>query len=239
MDGWIKLHRKFLEWEWFDTDNMVKLFIYLLLSANHTPQKWRGETIGRGQILTGRQRLSEKLRISERNIRTCLSRLEKTGELTIKTTSKYSIITLCNYDTYQTEKLLTDQQSDQQPTSNRPATDQQPTTNKNDKKDKKVKNERNSLKEVTMLWDDEEFFHVWEFWKKYKQEQFRFKYKSTISEQGALSKLYELSGGKLETAMLIIKQSIQNGWQGLFELKGEFKNKIYDREQIFADLQAG
>ena len=90
-----------------------------------------------------------------------------------------------------------------------------------------------------MLWDDEEFFHVWEFWKKYKQEQFRFKYKSTISEQGALSKLYELSGGKLETAMLIIKQSIQNGWQGLFELKGEFKNKIYDREQIFADLQAG
>ena len=177
MDGWIKLHRKFLEWEWFDTDNMVKLFIYLLLSANHTPQKWRGETIGRGQILTGRQRLSEKLRISERNIRTCLSRLEKTGELTIKTTSKYSIITLCNYDTYQTEKLLTDQQSDQQPTSNRPATDQQPTTNKNDKKEKKIK-------------EDEDEDAAASIWKNFWNKEVRLVYGEHLIRRHPQSKIF-------------------------------------------------
>ena len=73
---------------------------------------------------------------------------------------------------------------------------------------------------------ENEFLQIWEFWKKYKREQFNFSYKE-IGEQGALSKLYELSGGKLENAMMIVKQSIQNGWKGFFELKNE-PNKIID-----------
>ena len=92
MEGWIKLHRRFLEWEWFDIEDMVQLFIYLLLSANHEAQKWRGQTIERGQVLTGRIKLAEKLGKTERRIRTCLSRLESTGELTKKPTIKFFII---------------------------------------------------------------------------------------------------------------------------------------------------
>jgi len=91
-------------------------------------------------------------------------------------------------------------------------------------------------KEIIYPWNEIEFSQIWEFWKKYKKEQFRFVYKE-IGEQGALSKLSELSDGKLEIAMLIIKQSIQNGWSGLFTLKGKYKTQEYDREQIFADLQ--
>lgn len=100
----------------------------------------------------------------------------------------------------------------------------------------RVKESKAEESKVIIPFDDEKFIQVWDFWKKYKKEQFNFTHKP-IGEQGALSKLYELSGKDVGKAMLIIKQSIQNGWVGLFELKGEFKNKEYDREKIFNDLR--
>ena len=102
----------------------------------------------------------------------------------------------------------------------------------NAKKESKVKEIKEKESKVKYTWDDERFSQVWEFWKKYKKEQFRFTYKN-IGENGALAKLYDISGGKIETAMMIIKQSIQNGWQGLFELKGENKNQEYNRQEIY------
>ena len=95
----------------------------------------------------------------------------------------------------------------------------------NAKKKRKVKETKEKESKVNYPWDELEFSQIWEFWKKFKKEQFKFTYQS-IGEQGALSKLYELSGGKLETAMLIVKQSIQNGWKGFFELKDEVGKKI-------------
>jgi len=50
---WIKLYRKFDEWEWFNISEMVHLYIYLLLNANNIDGEWRGVQIKRGQILTG------------------------------------------------------------------------------------------------------------------------------------------------------------------------------------------
>ena len=103
---------------------------------------------------------------------------------------------------------------------------------------KETKEKESKVKEskVNYPWDELEFSQIWEFWKKYKSQQYNFTYKE-IGEQGALSKLVELSDGKLETAMLIVKQSIQNGWKGFFELKGNLKTQEYDRDQIFADLR--
>lgn len=64
----------------------------------------------------------------------------------------------------------------------------------------------------------ETFNVAWEYWKAFKKEQFRFTYKP-MGENGALEDLWEISGGNEETAKQIIKQSIKNGWRGLFELK--------------------
>ena len=33
-NGWIRLHKRFLQWEWLDKPEMVQLFLYLLLKAN-------------------------------------------------------------------------------------------------------------------------------------------------------------------------------------------------------------
>ena len=86
-NGWIKLHRKFLEWEWFDKPEMVQLFIFLLLSANHADNDWRGMTIKRGQLVTSYASIKEKTGLSVQTIRTCIRRLKSTSELTSKVTS--------------------------------------------------------------------------------------------------------------------------------------------------------
>lgn len=59
-------------------------------------------------------KLMEALRLSERQVRTCISRLKSTGEVSVKTTNKFTIITICNYDRYQSENLPSDGQNDGQ-----------------------------------------------------------------------------------------------------------------------------
>lgn len=68
---------------------------------------------------------------------------------------------------------------------------------------------------------DEDFIRWWNLWKEYKREQHRFTYKGRTSEQAALKKLANLSGGDSNVACMIIEQSIGNGWKGFFELKPE------------------
>ena len=101
MNGWIKLHRKIKEWEWYQDANTFRVFIHLLIEANHEPTKWRGKDINRGQVLTGRKQLSAALDISEQSIRTAIARLKSTNELTSDSTNQFTIYTLSNYNKYQ------------------------------------------------------------------------------------------------------------------------------------------
>ena len=127
MEGWITLHRKFLSWEWFDKPEMVQLFIWLLLNANYADTKWQGKVIKRGQILTTTPKIMEALRLTEQQARTCIGRLKSTGEITCKSTNKYTIITICNYDRYQDVNFENNGQNNGQ--ANTPATDKQRTNN--------------------------------------------------------------------------------------------------------------
>ena len=119
--------------------NICHMAIHLLLKANHTPQSfvWNGksEIINTGQILTGRKALSDETGQSQQQVRTSLLTLSNPtiGFLTIKTTNKFSIISIGKYGEYQ--ELSTNKLTNKQPTTN-----QQLTTNNNDKN---VKNEKN------------------------------------------------------------------------------------------------
>ena len=157
-EGWIKLYRKFSEWEWFNISEMVHLFIYLLINANHQDGEWRGINIKRGQILTGLNTLNNDTKISIQTLRTCLKRLEKTQEINIQSTNKYSIITICKYDDYQQDQQTTNKQPNKQLTSN-----QQTTNNKQEYKEEK------EIKEVlnTKTWRDD-----FEIYKKECREAF-------------------------------------------------------------------
>lgn len=104
MVGHIKIDRKILNWEWYSDYKMVHLFLHLLIKANYKENKWQGRVINRGQLITGIHKLSGNTGLSVSQTRTCLSKLQTTGEIAIEVTNKYSIITICKYETYQSEK---------------------------------------------------------------------------------------------------------------------------------------
>lgn len=136
IDRWIKTYEKLLKWEWYGDPLMVATLIHLLLKANWKDKKWRGVDVKRGQLITSRTRLAEEIGLTERQLRTCLERMQETGEIACETTNRYTIITICNYDIYQdkteaqrpAERPAESQTNDQQTTNKRPTGSQQTTT---------------------------------------------------------------------------------------------------------------
>ena len=133
MNGWIKVHRKFLDWEWFNKSEAVHLFMYLVLKANHKDGQWQGIDIKKGQFVTSFGKISSDTGISLQTIRTLLKKFEKTNEINIQTTNKFTIVTLCKYECYQQENEPTNTQL----TNEQQTTNKQLTTNKNNKNEKK------------------------------------------------------------------------------------------------------
>ena len=114
MEGWIKLHRKILDWEWY-TDAPVRiLFEHLLLTANYEDKRWKGITIKRGQKVTSRQHLAEETGLTEQQVRTALAKLKSTQNITSKTTNKYTLISIVKYNIYQLNENENNQQNNQQ-----------------------------------------------------------------------------------------------------------------------------
>lgn len=140
--GFITLHRKMLEWEWYTDNNVKVLFLHCLFKANHKAKKWQGITIERGQFITGRKQLSLETGLTEQQVRTALTKLNG-KELTIKTTNKYSVVTVVNYSTYQDIDNKINQQVNQQITNKQPTNNQQVTTTNNDNNNNNDNNDNN------------------------------------------------------------------------------------------------
>lgn len=139
-NGWIKLHRKFLNWEWHQKPEIVLLFINLLLLANHEDNKWQGITIKRGQLITSLNSLNEITGISVQSLRTCMNKLISTGEITSESTNRFRLITIMKYDDYQSVERKSTNISTDKLTINQQSTNNQLTTNKKYNKDKNDKN---------------------------------------------------------------------------------------------------
>ena len=139
-NGWLKIFRKIKKWKWYQKSEMVHLFLHFIFSANHEDKEWQGQTIKRGQFITGRNKLNTETGISAQTIRTCINRLKSTNEITSKSTNKFTIITVINYDKYQLDIKKSTSKITSKLTNHQPTTNQQLTTNKNDKNDKNDKN---------------------------------------------------------------------------------------------------
>lgn len=145
MEGWIKLYRKFLQWEWSDIPEMVTLFIHLILLANTSDGEWHGLAYTKGQLITSVGSLSKKTGLSVQQVRTCLNRLKSTNEITIKSTNKNTIISICKYESYQVNTSEDNKQNNEQ--TNNQITNNQQTNNKQITTDKEYKNVKNIEKE--------------------------------------------------------------------------------------------
>lgn len=101
MDGWIKLHRSLLEWEWFTDSNTLHVFIYLLLKANIKEVKYKGFMVPVGSLIVSVREVGEVLGLSYKVVRTAFERLTKGEQISTQATNKFTIVTICNYENYQ------------------------------------------------------------------------------------------------------------------------------------------
>ena len=189
MSGWIKIHRKFLDWEWFNKSEAVHLFLYMLIKANHKDAKWQGNDVKRGQFISSLGNISNATGISIQQIRTILKKLEKTNEIEVKSTSQFTIVTICKYDCYQDENETTNKPL----TNNQQTTNKQSTTNKNDNK------EKNEKEVILDVWID-----------------YRKSIRKALSQATINTILKKMENYTNEQCKFVINKSIEMGWQGLF-----------------------
>lgn len=149
--GFMRLHRQLLDWEWFDNSQMVHVWIYFLLKANYQDSKWHGIDIPRGSFITSLDTICKDTGLSLQNVRTCMNKLKSTGEITTQSTNKYSVITICKYETYNLQESDVNKQDNKQTniqsTSNQQAVNKQLTTDKERKEIEELKKENERLKE--------------------------------------------------------------------------------------------
>ena len=100
-NGFVKISRSFLTWEWYTDSTTKVLFLHCILKANWKARNWRGIVIERGQFITSLEQLSQETRLSIKQVRTALKHLTETGELANLSTPQYRIITVVHYDRYQ------------------------------------------------------------------------------------------------------------------------------------------
>ena len=101
MSDYIKLHRKFLEWEWYRNEHTKNLFIHCLLKANWKESKFEGNVIQRGSFVSSIDILASETGLTSDEVRTAIKHLISTGELTKQSTNKYTVFSVVNYDLYQ------------------------------------------------------------------------------------------------------------------------------------------
>ena len=61
--GFIKVERSLRDWQWYGKKNMVALWMELLLTAAFSDYYRDGILVKRGQVITGRKKLAERLKI--------------------------------------------------------------------------------------------------------------------------------------------------------------------------------
>lgn len=160
--GFIKLHRKIIEWEWYSDVNVCRVFLHLLFTANFENKKWQGIDISRGQVITSLEKLSKSTTLTIQQVRTALTKLKSTHEITIKATKLHTFITLTNYNLYQ-DRIIESNTPDNTPDNNSSTNDQQ-TINKEatTTKERKESEERKRIEENKKLLVKNQFESFWQ-----------------------------------------------------------------------------
>lgn len=133
MSGWIKVHRSLLNWEWYTNPNCLLVFMTLLLRANYEDGTYRGVPIPKGSLTTSREMISRRTGLSVQTVRTTLRKLVISGEITIKTTGKFTMISITNWERFQGDNQQINPTINQESTSK--VTTSKKIINKEDKKD--------------------------------------------------------------------------------------------------------
>ena len=227
-EGFIKIHRSFMDWEWYTDTKTKTVFLHCILAANWKEGKFKGRTIPRGSFVSSYPQLAQQTELSIKSIRTALNHLKETGEVAVESTSQYSIITVVNYDLYQDDG----RQNGRQRADEGQAKGRQRATIE-EKKEREEKQEGKNKNTIGPFFPNDEILNnaFMEFLKMRKQ------IKKPMGDHAiklAIKKLETLSGGDNDLAIKIINQSILGSWQGFYPLKDETKNRNKDNDIVSA-----
>jgi len=246
--SWIKIHNKLLDWEWASCPETMALWIHILLRANYEDKRWQGITIPRGSFVTSVDNLASTTGLSAQQVRTSLKRLISTSEITSKSTNRFTIITVCKYDSYQLNEESINKQNNE-PLNNQ-ATNEQQTDNKQITTTADIKNTRH--KESISSDIDEKVSELESAAKKVSCQKKDPLYISFVNEElkpiflrfldmrkkigkplktpkgikDRYNNLIKLSGGDITLAKEIAEQTLSHEWQDFYELKNNRPNGI-------------
>lgn len=212
MNTWIKLYRKFIEWEWYTDVNCKMVFLHLLLTANTKAKRWQGREVGIGEVITGRNVLADEVGISVQQVRTALKKLSDSGEIEIENTNRFSHIKIINFSKYQKKEKnqpSNNQVESQEPQgfndgdnleANQQITNNQPSDNQQITTPKELKNER--IIEYKIIDDGAYYNNI---------NNNNTKAPAPPSESGEVFKSYEQNIGLLSPIVVdILKDRIQS-----------------------------
>lgn len=227
LSGYVKLHRKLLQWGWYSDCVVKDVFLHLLIIAAFKDGEFLGHQIKAGQAIIGYSKLATELGFTVQQVRTALKKLESTGEITRNSTNKFTVITVENWEDYQLDsydsnkRATNEQQTNNKPTTNGQQTNNKPiTTSEECKERKNVKKER--MKEIYKEIPAELHEPLEAFM------EMRKSIKKPLTDNALkimLNKLNKLSNGDIQTSINILNESTMNCWQGIFPLKEKDKPK--------------
>jgi biotin operon repressor len=106
-EGYVKVYRKLLTSAVFDDPVTLKVWMWCLLRANFQPRpiEFAGEQIdlNAGDFITGTFSAADELKMSKSTVWRKLEKLERWGNITVKSGNRFSIITVNKYGDYQNE----------------------------------------------------------------------------------------------------------------------------------------
>lgn len=141
LSTYVKMDRNLRFWRWFKSPKTVVVWVWLIMSANIEDHDFERETIHRGEVATSRKTISAATGLTEREVRTALSHLKATGEVSVRIRPKYQVISILRYNDYQ--DVPSGKTSGRGPAGVRQESGKRPQS-KNGKNGKNGKNEKDS-----------------------------------------------------------------------------------------------
>ena len=220
--GYVKLWRRSIDNGWLQNHLLWSFWCWCLLKASHKQKEitvgFQRVVLEPGQFVFGRNNAAKELRASPQNIRTCVQTLTKTQNLTIKSTNKFSIISIINWDSYQQDENKINHQVNKPLTSNQPAT--------NHKQEcKALKNEKNKEKIIVSAYTPpsgdelQSNGHAWIDAAAWDEWVEHLKQKKCKPTELAIKKQLALLFAHKSIHRNIIEKSITSNYQGLFAPK--------------------
>lgn len=214
INGHIKLYRQMEDWGWYKDNNTKALFIHLLFKANWKEGCFMGYEIPRGSLATSLENLSLETGLTIQEIRTSLKKLELTGEISKKSTNKFTIINVANYSNFQDDEVKSNKRTtNKQQTSNKQLT----TIEESNKNNNIISINRNNKR----YYENEKLNNTFNDYL-----EVRKKLKVATSERAIEILINKLSEYTDLEKIEMLENAIVNGWKSVYPLKKSINNNL-------------